>query len=101
MAENAIVNAQTLFDLLASLNARMEELAAAGEWDEVASVLVKRNAMLRELDGADKSEALSAARNSTDFVTSLARKARAEIGEKLAQLQVGKEAADTYRANTA
>lgn len=100
MAENAIANTGTLLDLLASLNARMEELAAAGEWDEVANILVKRNAVLREIEGRDKREALTAARRSTDFVTSLARKARAEVAEKLSQLHLGREAADTYRAHT-
>lgn len=100
MAENAIAKSETLFDLLSSLNSRMEELATAGEWDEVANLLVKRNAMLRELEGQDKREALTAARRSTEFVTSLARKARAEVAEKLSQLHVGREAADTYRAHT-
>lgn len=100
MAGNAIVREQTLFAHLASMNDHMEELAAAEEWQQVAELLIQRNAMLREIPDDKKVEALLAASRSTERLTRMAGKARSEVANKLAQLHRGKEATDSYRAHT-
>ena len=98
MAGNAIIREQSLSEDVQSLNEHMEELAAAEEWNEVAELMTKRNAMLREIDESERAEALLAARRSTDRIRRMAANAQGEIRNKLAQLQRGREATDSYRA---
>lgn len=98
MAGNAILKEQSLSEELLSLNEHMEELAAADEWNEVADLMTKRNAMLREVDESDRADALLAARRSTDRIRRMAENAQGEIRKKLSQLQRGREATDSYRA---
>jgi len=81
------------------LNARLEELAVAGEWNEVAHVMDKRNSLLQSIDGPAREAALVAARRVTIRVQKLAESARQEVGEKLSQLQRGKRATDSYLAH--
>jgi hypothetical protein len=100
MAGNAIVRERTLSEHVSSMNDHMEELAAAGEWEQVADLLIRRNAMLREITGDKKNEALLAARRSTERITRMAKQARTEVADKLGQLHRGKEATDSYRAHT-
>lgn len=99
MAGNAIVKEQTLSQHLQSMNDHMEELAAAGEWQQVTELLPRRNAMLGELAEDKKVDALLAASRSTERIRGMAEKARAEVADKLAQLHRGKEATDSYRAH--
>ena len=100
MATNAIQREQTLFEHVSSINEHMEELAAAGEWEQVSDLLGKRNAMLREIGDDKKAAALKAASRSTDLIRAMAQKAQSEIAGKLAQLQRGREATDSYRAHS-
>lgn len=98
MAGNAILREKTLGDEILSLNEHMEELAAADEWTEVAELITKRNAMLREIQESERAEALLAARRSTDRIRRMAVNAQGEVRSKLSQLQRGREATDSYRA---
>jgi len=100
MAVNAIEKEKTLSEHVASMNGHMEELAAAGEWEQVSELLEKRNAMLREIDDDKKEAALRAASRSTDRIRGMAEQARSEVAGRLAQLHRGKEATDSYRAHT-
>lgn len=81
------------------LNARMEELAIAGEWLEVEHVVARRNTLLQSVDGPSREEALVAARRVTIRVQRLAESAKQEVGEKLSQLQRGRRATDSYLAH--
>lgn len=100
MAGNAILREQTLGEAVNSLNEHMEELAAAGEWDEVSRLMTKRDAMLREIEEALRGPVLLASRRTTERIRRMAEKAHEEIGDKLAQLQRGRQATDSYRAHT-
>jgi len=100
MATNAIAREQTLSEHILSVNEHMEELAAADEWEQVSELLSKRNAMLREIADDEKEVALKSARGSTERIRDMAEKAQGEVAEKLAQLQRGREATDSYRAHT-
>ena len=98
MSGNAILREQSLSDQVHSMNEHMEELAAAEEWQEVADLMAKRNAMLREIEESERGAALVAARRSTDRIRRMAVNAQGEVRSKLAQLQRGREATDSYRA---
>lgn len=98
MAGNAILREQTLSEEVLSLNDHMEELAAADEWSEVAELMTKRNAMLREVQESERADALVAARRSTDRIRRMAEDAQGEIRNKLSQLQRGRKATDSYRS---
>ena len=81
------------------LNARMEELAVAGEWNEVAHLMTRRNSMLQSIAGPQREATLVAARRTTIRVQRQAETARQEVGEKLSQLQRGRRATDSYLAH--
>ena len=98
MTGNAMLREQTLFEQVRSMNEHMEELAGAEEWQEVADLMTKRNAMLREIPEAELGAALQAARRSTDRIRRMAVNAQSEVQHKLTQLQRGREATDSYRA---
>lgn len=99
-ASAAKLRERTLSEQIASINGHMEELAAAGEWDQVLETIEKRDAMLGEIDDTDRKATLLAARRSTARIRALALNAQREVAEKLTELQRGREATDTYRANT-
>ena len=95
----AVARERTLSEQLESMNEHMEELAAAGEWQQVGDLMMKRNAMLQELNTAERREALDKARQSTECIRAMAVQARREVAARLANLQRGREATDCYRAN--
>lgn len=97
MATNPQFTESTLSEHLESVNDRLEELAAAGEWAEVADLMRKRNAMLREVHDVDRSAVLLTARQTTDRLLKLAEAAKLDVGDKLTKLQRGKAATEVYR----
>ena len=99
MTGNATLREQNQSDQVRSLNEKMEELAVAGEWDEVAELMTRRNAMLQSIDGSAREPTLVAARRTTLRVQQMAESARKEVAEKLSKLQRGKQATDSYRAH--
>lgn len=99
MTVNATLREQNQSDQVCSLNEKMEELAVAGEWDEVAELMTRRNAMLQSIDGSAREAALVAARRTTLRVQQMAESARKEVAEKLSQLQRGRQATDSYLAH--
>jgi len=100
MASNAILKEQTLSERVLSMNGHMEELAAAGEWQQLTDFMIKRDAMLSQIEEGEREVAITAARRSTDQIMQLAETARQDIGDRLAALKRGRKAADSYRANT-
>jgi len=99
MAGNAILREQTLSEQVLSMNEHMEELAAAEEWSQVSDLMSKRNAMLQVIEDACLEPALVAARRTTDRIARMAEKSRKQVADKLARLQRGKVATDSYRAH--
>ena len=99
MDGNAIRKEETLSDHVLSLNGHMEELAAAGEWQKVMEFMVKRDAMIREIDENDRKAVLLAARRSTDQIRKMAESAKRETADRLAALKRGQKAADSYRTH--
>lgn len=99
MTGNAELQEQSLDEQVQQLNARMEELAVAGEWSEVAHVMAERNLKLQSIDNPLREASLVAARRATIRVQRLAESAKQEVGEKLSQLQRGKRATDSYLAH--
>lgn len=100
MSGNPILKEETLEDHIQSANEHMEELAAAGEWPDVAEWMRKRNAMLREVRDANRTGVLLAARSTTDRILRLAEAAKVDVGDKLMKLQRGKAATEIYRAHS-
>jgi len=99
MASNAVLREQTLSDQILSLNTHMEELAVAGEWQQVFEILARRNAMLAELEDRERPDALLAARRSTDQIRSMANEAKHAVARKLTDLSRGRKATDSYRSH--
>ena len=99
MNGSATLREENLSTQLIFLNEKMEALAAAGEWQQVAEMMTRRNAMLQSVEGSDRESALVAARRTTRRVLRIAEGAREEIGQKLTQLQRGKQATDSYRSH--
>ena len=99
MEMKAIDSEETLADIVLSMNDHMEELAADGEWEKVSELLVKRNAMIREIADDEKGPVLKATERSTERLRKLAEKAHGDVGHQLAKLHRGKEATDSYRAH--
>ncbi|MDH3439952.1 MAG: flagellar protein FliT [Gammaproteobacteria bacterium] len=99
MEMKVIEPAETLADIVLSMNDHMEELAADGEWEKISDLLVKRNAMLREIADDEKAPVLKATDRSTERIRKLAQKAHGDVGQQLAQLHRGKEATDSYLAH--
>ena len=97
MSMNPRFTDSTLCEHLESVNERLEELAGAGEWSEVADLMRKRNAMLREVHDLDRSAALLSARQTTDRLQQMAEAAKVDVGDKLTKLQRGKAATEIYR----
>lgn len=100
MAAIATAEEQSLLEHITATNQQIEELAASGEWEAVSDLLIKRNAMLRELDDEQKENALRTTIQSTARIRALVERAKDEIGKELGQLQRGKEATASYNANT-
>lgn len=100
MAVIATAEEQSLLEHIITTNQRIEALAATGEWEAVSDLLIKRNAMLRDIDGEQKEDALRMSIQSTARIRALVEKAKDEIGNELGQLQRGKEATASYNANT-
>ena len=98
MSGNAILKEQTLSSRVLSLNGHMEELAASGEWQQVMEFMTKRNAMLGEIESSDREAAIVAARRSTDQILMMAATEKQDIADRLAAVQHGRKAADSYRA---
>ena len=100
MSEHATVEVNSAAESIAALNAELESLAKNGDWAELSASLAKRDRLLREMDETGKADALRESQKTTDRVRSAVESAKQEVGEKLAQLQRGKEATDSYRAHT-
>ena len=100
MAANATAEENSLFEHITTTNLQIEELAASGEWEAVSELLIERNAMLRDLDGEQKEDALRTTIQSTARLRALVESAKDEIGKELGQLQRGREATASYNANT-
>ena len=96
MDGNAIRKEESLSDQVQSMNEHMEALAADGEWQQVMDFMVKRDAMIREIDDDERKGALLAARRSTDHIRRLAETAKRETATKLAALKRGQQATDSY-----
>lgn len=99
MTGKAILREANLCEQVLSMNEHMEELAAAGEWQQVASLVTKRNAMLQEIDDSVREESLVAARRSTDRIKRMAEDAQNQVAEKIAQLHRGRKATQIYQSN--
>lgn len=99
MASNAILKEQTLSERVLSMNGHLEELAAAGEWQQLTDFMIKRDAMLSQIEESEREAALTAARRSTGQILQMAEMARQDIADRLAALKRGRKAADSYRAN--
>ena len=99
MTGKAELQEHSLDEQVQYLNARMEELAIAGEWNEVAHVMTRRNSLLQSIDGPVREAALVTARRTTIQVQRLAESAKQEVAEKLSQLQRGRRATDSYLAH--
>ena len=98
MSGIAILKEQTLSSQVLSLNGRMEKLAAAGEWRQVMEFMTKRNAMLGEIEGSKREAAIVAARRSTDQILMMAETEKQDIADRLAAVQHGRMATDSYKA---
>jgi hypothetical protein len=83
----------------ALLNRQVLLLAAEEEWQQVADVVARRDALLARLPVEDREKALCAARACTEKLNDLAQAAKARCGEQLATLRQGRRAAASYRAN--
>ncbi len=81
-------------------NSQAEALASTGEWESLGRTLAKRDAMLRDIDDGKKEMALVATLKSTEQIRALVEKRRNEIGKELGQLQRGREATESYSANS-
>ena len=81
-------------------NARAEALASSGEWEDLSKLLAKRDAMLRDLDDGEKAPAILATLKSTEQIRALVEKRKGEIGQELGQLKRGREATESYSANS-
>lgn len=99
MIENATLHEQSQNDQLVSLNNKMETLAGACEWDQIAEIMARRNTMLKSVEGTRREAALIAARRTTLRVQQMVESARNEAAEKLGQLRRGRKATDSYRAH--
>jgi hypothetical protein len=84
---------------VALLNRQVLLLAAEEEWQQVADVVARRDALLARLPAEDRESALRAARACTETLNDLALAAKARCGEQLATLRQGRRAAASYRAN--
>jgi hypothetical protein len=91
---NAAANEQ-----VASLNRRVLELAGEEQWQLVAEVVARRDALLSRIPADKRAEALLAARHCTERLRGMAQAAKSQCAERLATLRQGRKAAESYRAN--
>ena len=78
------------------MSARMEELAAAGDWDEVEDLAVRLRSALLEVPEAERRSVLLAVQRSTEKVTAGARSARETVTGKISELRLGQVAKKAY-----
>lgn len=100
MTANAVLQEQSASEQVVSMNEQLEALAAAGHWNQVADLVTRRNAMLMSIKNASREAALIAARRTTIRLQRLAESARKEVSDKLATLQRGKRATESYQSHT-
>ena len=74
----------------------MEELAAAGDWDEVEDLAVRLRSALLEVPEAERRSVLLAVQRSTEKVTAGARSARETVTGKISELRLGQVAKKAY-----
>ena len=99
MTGNAVLQEQDASERVATMNEQMEALAAAGHWDQVADLVTRRNALLPSIKNSSREAALVAARRTTIRLQRMAESARKEVSDKLAKLQRGKRATQSYQAH--
>ncbi len=76
--------------------ARMEELAIAGDWDDVEDIAVRLRTAVMHVPEADRRAVLLAVKRSTDKVEAGAKKARENVTDKLSELRRGQVAKKAY-----
>ncbi|MGH8196070.1 MAG: hypothetical protein ACREQ8_17000 [Woeseiaceae bacterium] len=84
---------------IAALHRRLEQLAADGEWQQIADAVKDRDALLAELPAAECKQALLAASRCTERLQILAQAAKSQCAQELAKLKRGRQAAASYRSN--
>jgi hypothetical protein len=75
---------------------RMEELAAAGDWDEVADIALHLRHAVLEVPEANRRPVVLAAQRSTTKVAAGAKSARQTVTGKISELRRGQVAKKAY-----
>jgi hypothetical protein len=75
---------------------RMEELAVAGDWDDVEDIAERLRTAVMQVPEADRRAVLLAVKRSTDKVEAGAKKARDNVTDKLSELRRGQAAKKAY-----
>ena len=75
---------------------RMEELAIAGEWNDVEDIAVRLRTTVMHVPEADRRSVLLAVKRSTEKVAAGAKKARQAVTDKLSDLRRGQAAKKAY-----
>lgn len=83
----------------AALNRHLLELAGEDKWQQIADVVVRRNALLSRVPAAEREQALLAAQHCNEQLKMLAQSAKTRCVEQLGALRQGRKAAESYRAN--
>jgi hypothetical protein len=94
-----IANTAPANEQVVALNRRVLELAGEEQWQLVAEVVARRDALLSRVPADKRAEALLAARHCTERLKGMAQAAKSQCAERLATLRQGRKAAESYRAN--
>ena len=78
------------------LSERMQELAGAGEWDEVESLSIELRRAVMAVAEADRRPLLLALQRSTAALEADAKAAREDVGGKISELRRGQVAKKAY-----
>lgn len=78
------------------MTARMEELAAAGEWSKVSQLAARVQQALLEVPESEREAAMLGARRRLARVQTKALASRNDISAKLSQIRRGQQAAQAY-----
>jgi len=76
--------------------ARMEELAIAGDWDDVGEIAARLRTAVMDVPEADRRAVLLVVKRSTDKVEAGAKKARGNVTDRLSELRRGQAAKKAY-----
>ena len=100
MSESKAAGKSDASQKIEAMNEEMEQQAETGQWRQVTTIMLQRNALLTDVPVLERSSTYRSAQQSTRRVLTLAEAAQSGVTATLSCMQRGRRATDRYRENS-